>query len=309
MAAGAELAAAYLARWAGEVEKTLDRLLPPEAEPPQVLHRAMRYSALGGGKRLRAALAVAGCEAVGGSSSRALPLAAALEMIHAYSLIHDDLPAMDDDDWRRGKPSCHRAFGEGMAILAGDALQSLAFEVLGRLAELAGVGCQTALAVTAEVAAAVGSRGMAGGQAEDLLAEGQPAEEARVLSIHSRKTAALIAASLVCGGLLGLDAGPAGRQDVRVQALERYGRALGLAFQVVDDILDEVGDPDRTGKGVGRDRRRRKATFPAAVGLQASRRRVESLVAQALEALTPLAGSPAAPVLAGLAELVARRQS
>ena len=303
-----ELGAAYLARWAEEVERALDRLLPPEAEPPQMLHRAMRYAALGGGKRLRAALAVAGCEAVGGSPSRAVPLAAALEMIHAYSLVHDDLPAMDDDDWRRGKLSCHRAFGEGMAILAGDALQSLAFEVLARLPQLAGVSAATALAVTQEVAAAVGSRGMAGGQAEDLLAEGQPAEESRVLFIHGRKTAALITASLVCGGLTGLDAGPAGREDGRVQALERYGRALGLAFQVVDDILDEVGDPGRTGKGVGRDRRRGKATFPAAVGLEASRRRVEYLVGQALEALAPLGTAPASDVLAALTQLVARRQ-
>ena len=308
MGADVDRAAAYLSRWAGQVEAELDRLLPPEEDPPQLLHRAMRYSALGGGKRLRAVLAVAGCEAVGGSPSRALPLAAALEMVHAYSLIHDDLPAMDDDDWRRGKPSCHRAFGEAMAILAGDALQSLAFEVLARLPELAGVTAATALAVTGELARAIGSRGMAGGQAEDLLAEGQPAEEARVVSIHSRKTGALISAALVCGGLVGLDAGSAGRHDQRVQALERYGQALGLAFQVVDDILDEVGDPDRTGKGVGRDRRRHKATFPAAVGLEASRRRVQSLVGQALQALTPFNGQPAAEVLAGLTELVARRQ-
>ena len=302
------LAAAYLSRWAPQVEQTLGRLLPPEGELPQTLHRAMRYATLGGGKRLRAALAVAGCETVQGDPQRALPVAAALEMIHAYSLVHDDLPAMDDDDWRRGKPSCHRAFGEAMAILAGDALQSLAFEVLARLPQLTGVQAATALAICGELAEAVGSRGMAGGQAEDLLAEGQPAEPARVASIHARKTARLMAASLVCGGLVGLDAGAQALQDPRIEGMRRYGLALGLAFQVVDDVLDEVGDPGRTGKGVGRDRRRGKATFPAAVGVAASLHRAQELAAQAHQALQELGDVPTADLLGAMVALVVHRQ-
>ncbi|HEY8487110.1 MAG TPA: farnesyl diphosphate synthase [Limnochordales bacterium] len=303
-----ELARRYLEQWATAVEQALDGFLPGEGEPPApVLHRAMRYATLGGGKRLRAALALAACEAVGAGARRAMPVACAVELLHAYSLIHDDLPAMDDDDWRRGKPACHRAFGEGLAILAGDALQSLAFELLARLPELVGVAAATALAVAEELGRAVGSRGMAGGQALDLLSEGTPPEPATVQTIHAGKTAALMAAAVVAGALVGIDRGKAALEDPRLHVLRRFGQLLGMAFQGADDLLDELADPAATGKGVGRDRRRGKATLPAAVGLQQARRQVLAWAEQAESALQELEEGPARAVLAQLARLVVAR--
>lgn len=299
------LARRYLERWAPQVERTLEALLPSEQEAPEALHRAMRYSTLGGGKRLRAVLAVAGCEAVGGAGERALALGAALEMIHAYSLIHDDLPAMDDDAFRRGKPTCHRVFGEAMALLAGDALQTLAFEVLACLPRHAGVQDATALAIVGEVARAAGSSGMAGGQAADLLAEGEPAEAAVVESIHRRKTAALITASVVSGGVLALDRGSQGLEDPSVRALRRYGEAVGLAFQIVDDLLDEPAEPQTSGQGLPKGREERKATYPRAVGLQASRRKVDLLTQEAVQCLQPL--GTRGEVLRDLARWLAER--
>ncbi|MBE3598144.1 MAG: polyprenyl synthetase family protein [Limnochordaceae bacterium] len=279
--------AAYLERWAPPVDGELDRLLPAESEEPSVLHRAMRYSTLAPGKRVRGVMAVAACEATGGEPRSALPLAAALEMIHTYSLIHDDLPAMDDDDWRRGQPSCHRAFGEGTAILAGDALQSLAFEVLASLPERSGVSAQTALAIVHQVALAVGSRGMAGGQAEDLQAMGEtggPVPAERLWSIHRRKTAALLRASVVAGGLLGVDGGPQALDGAVVRALGEFGEAVGRAFQIIDDVLDVEADP-----------REQRVSAAAVLGKEGALREAERLTRVALEALEPL-GPKAGPL-------------
>ncbi|HEY8498730.1 MAG TPA: polyprenyl synthetase family protein [Limnochordales bacterium] len=276
------------------MEAELDRLLPPADEPPEALHRAMRYSTLAPGKRLRAVLAVAGCEAAGGAPERALSLGAAIEMIHAYSLIHDDLPAMDDDDWRRGQPSCHRAFGEGVAILAGDALQTLAFEVVSGLPRHAGVRPATALAIAGVLARAAGSRGMAGGQAADLEAAERGADEASLELIHRRKTAALIRASVVSGALLALDRGEEGLGDPVVTTLARYGESLGVAFQIVDDLLD-LDDP----------RKGREPSYPRRVGVEAARRRADRLTQEAVEALAGLGG--AGQVLASLARYLQRR--
>lgn len=236
----------------------------------------MRYSTLAPGKRIRGVLAVAGCEAGGKPGDRALPLAAAIEMVHAYSLIHDDLPAMDDDDWRRGQPSCHRAFGEGMAILAGDALQTLAFQVLGTLAQRSGIRADTALEVISSLGAAAGSLGMAGGQAEDLdAASGSPREVRDVEAIHRMKTAALIRCAVVTGAMVGLDLGVAGRSHPLVQAMERYGEHLGLAFQILDDLMDAPSD-------------RPAASYPAVAGEEGARRAARRLTEEAVDAVRPL---------------------
>ncbi|HEY8424689.1 MAG TPA: farnesyl diphosphate synthase [Limnochordales bacterium] len=289
-------ASAYLARWAARVEAELDRLLPPESEPPQVLHRAMRYSTLSPGKRLRAVLAVAACEAVGADGERALSLGAAIEMIHAYSLIHDDLPAMDDDDWRRGRPSCHRAFGEGVAILAGDALQTLAFEVLSQLPALAGIQPSTAVAVTAVLARATGSRGMAGGQAADLEAMGRAVDAATLSFIHRHKTAALIRASLVSGALVGLDEGEAGLRDPVVAALGRFGESLGVAFQIVDDLLD--ADDERKAD---------EASYPRLLGRERAVQEADRLTHEALAAVEAL--GPRGQLLGAMARLLRHREA
>lgn len=289
-----DAAAAYLDRWAARVEAELDRLLPPASEPPETLHRAMRYSTLAPGKRLRAALAVAGCEAAGGEGHRALPLGAAIEMIHAYSLIHDDLPAMDDDDWRRGQPSCHRAFGEGMAILAGDALQTLAFEVVAQLPRLCGIRADTALAIAGVLARATGSRGMAGGQAADLEAVGRAIDAAALAFIHRHKTAALIRASLVSGALVGLDRGEEALDHPVVEALARYGEKMGVAFQIVDDLLDA------TAKQAAQE-----ASFPRLFGAEAAAQEADRLTAEAVAALEVL--GPRGQVLQALARLLRQR--
>jgi len=257
----------YLAHWAARVEEALDQLLPAEEVPPPVIHRSMRYSALGGGKRLRGVLAVTACRAAGGDPERALPLAAALEMVHAYSLIHDDLPCMDDDDLRRGKPTNHKVFGEAIAVLAGDALLTQAFWVLARLPQLSGATPATALAVIDEVATAAGTLGLVGGQVADLEAEGRAREISgkELRAIHARKTGALFRASVRTGALLG------GASDAILAALTRYAEELGLAFQITDDILDVLGDTAAMGKAAGREREREKATYPAVISMEQSR--------------------------------------
>lgn len=289
-----DLAAAYLDRWAARVETELDRLLPPASEPPETLHRAMRYSTLAPGKRLRATLAVAGCEAAGGDGERALPLGAAIEMIHAYSLIHDDLPAMDDDDWRRGQPSCHRAFGEGMAILAGDALQTLAFEVVAELPRLCGIRADTALSIARVLARAAGSRGMAGGQAADLEAVGRAIDARALEFVHRHKTAALIQASLVSGALVGLDQGEGALRHPVVEALARYGGSIGIAFQIIDDLLDAS-----TEQGA------QEASYPRLFGTEAAVQEADRLTAEAVAALEGL--GPRGEVLRALARLLRTR--
>lgn len=291
----------HIDAWAERIERSLDELLPGEAESPPVIHRSMRYSALGGGKRLRGILAVTACEAAGGDGTRALPLAAALEMIHAYSLVHDDLPAMDDDAMRRGKPTNHIKFGEGIAVLAGDALLTHAFIVLSHLPKLADVSEQVALRIVAEVAQASGTAGLIGGQVADLEAEGRTdtlsADELR--AIHARKTGALFRTSVRAGALL------AGADATTLDALTRYANALGIAFQIADDVLDVIGNEQALGKRVGSDADRGKTTYPALFGLERAKEMALAAVAEADDALTGLGAD--ADMLRQLARFAALR--
>ena len=271
----------YLAERRQRIEVALTALFPLDPEHPHRLTEAIRYSLLGGGKRLRPVLALAACEAVGGDAGAVMPVACALEMIHTYSLVHDDLPSMDDDALRRGRPTAHVAFGEGLAVLAGDALLTEAFSQLARAAEGARHP-RRMLQAAREIADAAGARGMVGGQAADLAAEGATADLALVEFIHVRKTGALLLASVRAGGLVG------GASAAQLRALTRYGECLGLAFQIADDILDVEAPTARTGKSEGRDGQRRKATFPAVLGLPAAKTRAHELRDGALAALRRL---------------------
>jgi geranylgeranyl diphosphate synthase type II len=251
---------AFAAAWGPRVEQALHALLPPADAPPAALHAAMRYALFPGGKRLRPLLVLLGARAVGGDPSPALPAAAALECLHTYSLVHDDLPCMDDDDLRRGRPTCHKVHGEALALLAGDALLTLAFEGVA----LAGPAAVQALARGA------GSLGMVGGQVEDLAAEGDPQHHdlARLQWIHDHKTGALITASLLVGAHCG--AGPGGAPAAVTQPLARYGDLLGRAFQIADDCLDLTGSAVELGKNPLADVARGKLTWPALLGLERS---------------------------------------
>jgi geranylgeranyl diphosphate synthase type II len=291
----------YLRERTALVDAALDRWLPKIDLLPPRLHQAMRYSVFAGGKRLRPVLIIAACEAVGGPAERVLPAACAMEMIHTYSLIHDDLPAMDDDDFRRGRPTNHKVFGEANAILAGDALLTEAFRLLADPVANAGHDPVVLLRVIETVARCAGSQGMVGGQVVDMEAEGQPVDLATLQYIHTRKTGALFLASIQAGGWLG------GGRDEQVAALTRYGEAAGLAFQIGDDILDIVGDQAMLGKDVGSDQARGKATYPALLGLSEARRRAEELRDLALDALVPLGGS--AEPLRAIARYIVDRTS
>lgn len=274
---------ARLTTYRERVETRLEAVLPAENAPPVELHAAMRYALLGVAKRVRPLLTYATGEALGVPVDQLDPPACAVEIVHAYSLVHDDLPAMDDDDLRRGRPTCHRKFGEATAILAGDALQALAFEVLARDAA-PGTGATMTLCL----ARACGSGGMAGGQAMDLAAVGQDLNVAQLENMHQRKTGALIHASVMLATLQNPDLG----EDV-VAGLSAFGQRLGLAFQIRDDVLDVQGDTDTLGKVAGSDQARDKATYPAAVGLEAAQVRAEALLDDALariENLPPSAG-------------------
>lgn len=288
----------YLAPRRQRVEAALDALFPVDPAHPHRLIEAIRYSLLGGGKRLRPVLVLTACEAVGGDAAAALPLACALEMIHSYSLIHDDLPSMDDDALRRGRPTVHIAFGEGLAVLAGDALLTEAFAELLRAVERAQQP-RRAVQAAREIAEAAGLRGMVGGQAADLAAEGREADLPLVEFIHVRKTGALLLAAVRAGALVG------GGDESQLRALTRYGECLGLAFQIADDILDVEAPSVRTGKSVGRDGERRKATFPAVLGLTAAKVRARELRDQALAALATMPA--AADPLRALARFVVER--
>ena len=258
------------------VEKALETALPEiEGREARVVE-AMRYSLFAGGKRLRPILCLAAAHAVGGKIEAAMPAACALEMIHTYSLIHDDLPAMDDDDLRRGKPTSHVVFGEAIAILAGDALLTEAFVLLSDYHALLG---ERALRLIGVIARAASYRGMVGGQVVDMLSQNKPADFETVQQMHSRKTAALISAAAESGALAG------GGTEDQVEALARYGRAIGLAFQIADDILDIEGSTEVLGKTAGSDVARGKVTYPAAVGLEGSRQAAQTLVNEALAAL------------------------
>jgi len=272
------------------VEAVLDKVLPAVSHTPGTLHEAMRYSMMAGGKRLRPALCYAAFEDCGGTGDAADWGASALEMVHTFSLIHDDLPCMDDDDFRRGMPTCHKKFGEAMAVLAGDALSILAFQVLAKS------GSAEAVTVLAE---ALGSDGMLGGQVVDIESEGKPCTLETVDYIHVHKTSALIEASLELGAVL------AGASIERRKLYRDYGRAIGLAFQIVDDILDIESSTEALGKDVGSDVENQKATYPAVVGLDESKKQARVLVDRAVE----LAGrmGPRSSVLADLARFIVER--
>jgi len=279
------------------IDRELDRVLPAGAEPPVRLHEAMRYSVFAGGKRLRPSLCIAAYCVFRPDWEAILPVAAAIELVHTYSLVHDDLPAMDDDDFRRGRPSCHRQFGEATAILAGDALLTLAFECL---ASGAGVAASRLQEVILRLARSAGSRGgMIAGQIMDLEAEGHAIQAPQLDAIHRAKTGALIQTSLVSGALLG------GAEPAELDAVESFGRAIGLAFQVTDDILDEVAVVETLGKTPGKDLRQGKATYPRLHGIEASLTAVRRLTAEARRSLDDFGGRGA--LLAAISDYIGTR--
>lgn len=298
--ASAQLSSDLIA-WSARADTVLARMLPSDTQPPRDLHRVMRYAVLGGGKRLRPILVYATGSALGAASERLDAPAAAVEIIHAYSLVHDDLPAMDDDALRRGRPTCHIAFGEAAAILAGDALQALAFEVLAGDAVLADAP-DLLVEMLRVLAAACGSQGMAGGQALDLAAVGRVLDAAELERMHVHKTGALIRASVRLGALA------AGcRDEAMLGALETCGHCIGLAFQIRDDILDVESDSATLGKTAGKDAANAKPTYPSILGMDGSRRRLAELTNAAIESLQPF--GERMNELVALAHYVAERDS
>jgi len=288
----------YLARQQQLVEAELDRLVPPESTPPETIHRAMRYSLFAGGKRIRPILCMEAAYAAGGDIDGVIACACSLELIHTYSLIHDDLPALDNDDYRRGKLTNHKVFGDAMAILAGDSLLTLAFQVLAQL----DAADDRKARLIAELATASGTvGGMIGGQVADLEGEGKAPTAELLESIHRAKTGALLRASLRMGAIY---AGASGEQYA---ALSCYGEHIGLAFQIVDDILDVEESSAALGKTAGKDAAQHKITFPAVYGLESSHRMAEEECARAHQVLAPL-GDRAAR-LHELADHIVRRKS
>ena len=267
----------FMQRCQLQIEAALEQRLPVAEKTPEKLHEAMRYSALQGGKRVRPMLVYAAGQAVGTAMDRLDSPACAIELIHVYSLIHDDLPSMDDDDLRRGRPTCHKAFDDATAILAGDALQPLAFQILSNAEQIPESSRIKMIQILTQ---ASGSMGMAGGQAIDLESEGRQLTLSALENMHARKTGALILASLQLGAFSNQET-----SDLQLGALETYGRHIGLAFQIQDDILDETGDTATLGKPQGSDRQRNKSTFISLCGLQASQQRASELLQQALDAL------------------------
>jgi geranylgeranyl diphosphate synthase type II len=268
----------YLATRAAEVDAALDLFLPKAKMRPATIHAAMRYSVFAGGKRLRPVLCLAAAEACGGEVSNALAPACAVELMHTYSLVHDDLPAMDDDDLRRGRPTCHKVYGEGMAVLCGDALLTESFIVLAQTAATKRYGTRdyvTELAVTG------GSQKLIGGQVMDLEGEGKKLTKRDLVRIHEAKTAALLTSALRLGGMT------ANATPAKLEALTKFGHALGLAFQVIDDILDVTQSTEVLGKTAGKDEAVEKSTYPAILGLEASRKEAARLTKAAMDALKP----------------------
>jgi len=297
MTAGFDLAA-YTADRGVRILAALDRFTPSTDTPPQTLHTAMRYSLLGNGKRVRPLLCLAAAEAVGGQAEEVLPMACALEMIHTFSLIHDDLPALDDDDLRRGVPTSHKRFGEAMAILAGDALHTLAFATIATHQRAADPA--VLVRCVALLADAAGTAGMVGGQVDDLACEGRRDITPDILrGIHARKTGALLNASILTGAIL------CGATPDEETALRAYGDYVGLAFQIIDDILDETGDDARLGKHTGSDRKHDKATYPKLFGLEASARLAREAADGAIFSLTTF--GPAAEPLRAFARFIVDR--
>lgn len=264
----------YLAEKKRIVEEALDKYLPPASRRPTTLHQAMRYGVFTGGKRIRPILALASAEAVGGSPEVALPIACAIEFIHTYSLIHDDLPAMDDDDLRRGKPATHKAFGEAIAILVGDALLTEAFRLIATEKPRVKIKAETLLKIIGDIAAACGSSGMVGGQVVDIESTGLRLRPSKLEYLHLHKTADLIRVSVTSGGRLG------GGTSGQLSALNTYGKAVGLAFQITDDIQDFDTQQD-----IGTTAKERKATYPTILGLDESKRKATELIDQAASSL------------------------
>jgi len=272
---------AFMDSGIGAVNKALDRFIPSVETPPTTIHKAMRYSLFAGGKRMRPLLCLAAAQACGGRDSDALPLASAVECIHTYSLIHDDLPAMDNDDYRRGKLTNHKVFGEGIAVLAGDALLTQAFEIAARCK---GWPRYSHKDIILEITKAAGSLHLIAGQVADLEGEGRKLTEAELKYIHERKTSALLCCSVRLGGM------SANCSSAQLAALTKFGYNVGLAFQVIDDILDVTQTTEQLGKTAGKDVAAQKATYPSIVGLEKSRKIAADLTDKAFAALKPFRG-------------------
>jgi len=287
---------AFLATRTEAVNRALDKFLPAEKTKPATIHKAMRYSLFAGGKRMRPALCLAAVQACGGSEKDAMPLACAVECIHTYSLIHDDLPAMDNDDFRRGKPTNHKVFGEGIAVLAGDALLTQAFEIAAQCKKFPRYPHEK---IILEIARASGSLQLIAGQVADLEGEGKKISEMELKFIHERKTSALLCCSVRLGGM------SANCSPAQLTALTNFGYHVGLAFQVIDDILDVTQTSEQLGKTAGKDVAEQKATYPAIVGLKRSRKIAEQLTDKAFAALKTFKGRAAA--LETLAEYLLKR--
>ncbi len=268
--------ASYLMSRQKEIDRTLDRLLPKATIPPATIHKAMRYSLFAGGKRLRPILCLAAAEACDGKMKDALPLACALECIHTYSLVHDDLPSMDNDDFRRGRPTCHKVFGNGIAVLAGDGLLTIAFEIAAQAKETRRYDLREMIR---ELSDAASSRKLIAGQVADLEAEGKKVTRDELRFIHENKTAAILTTSVRLGAM------SANANKKQLAAITAFGRALGLAFQVIDDILDVTQTSEKLGKSAGKDIAARKATYPSVIGLEKSRVEAQRLTRKAHAAL------------------------
>ena len=278
---------AYLRSRQKEIDHALDRYLPKANTKPATLHKAMRYSLFAGGKRLRPILCLASAEACGGKIANAMPFACALECIHTYSLVHDDLPSMDDDDFRRGRPTCHKVFGDGIAVLAGDALLTIAFEIVSTAQPSPRYDMSILLR---EIAVAAGSQKLIAGQVADLEAEGRNVKRDQLLYIHENKTAAILTSSVRLGAM------SANADAKKLRAITNFGRGLGLAFQVIDDILDVTQTSEILGKSAGKDVAAKKATYPAVIGLEKSRAEARRLTRQAHNALSVFPSGQAEPL-------------
>jgi geranylgeranyl diphosphate synthase type II len=273
----------YLSERKVLIEKALDNFLPGVDEYPSQIHQAMRHSVFAGGKRIRPILTIASCEIFGGNIEQAIPTACAIECIHTYSLIHDDLPCMDDDDLRRGIPTCHKKFGEGIAVLAGDGLLTHAFQLLAMNHELAQISPQNTLRVIVDISKACSTKGLIGGQVIDLESENKKIDCATLSYIHQHKTGALLTTSLRSGAILG------NASDDELSIVTEYGNLLGLVFQITDDLLDIEGDLKLLGKTPGKDKQNNKATFPALYGIDKSKKLATEYANKAIEVLEPFA--------------------
>ncbi|MFH1073901.1 MAG: farnesyl diphosphate synthase [Candidatus Firestonebacteria bacterium] len=271
----------YLNSRCALVDKALDKMMPERAEYPSIINQAMRYSVFAGGKRVRPVLVIMAAEALGYEASRVMPTACAMELIHTYSLIHDDLPCMDDDDYRRGKLTNHKVYGENMAVLGGDGLLTLAFELIAENAEIKGVNPLNVVKALRIIANGAGTRGMVGGQVVDIISENKKVSEPVLQYIHTHKTGALIRASILSGAVL------CGANEREYGVLRIYGEHIGLIFQITDDILNVTGDEKKLGKAVGSDAKRKKMTYPSLFGLKQSREEVELLCEKAKAAVKP----------------------